>query len=200
MKKGLVLIAFSLTGLATAYSQVKLQFVEVQMGQSVMSQGAGYSLFNKVVGDNLALSESIHLGWGKGPSRSTGAYVEMNTISMPNYDEIAAAFTMGLEMRRYIEINSSLRCHSGCSIGGIYVVNGYTMANEKKHESRFGLSMICSTGIEMTFGEHLYVGGCLSLSTNALLLSSFKPTDALPDKGNDCLWGSKLMITAGYRL
>ncbi len=132
MKKGLVLIAFSLAGLATAYSQVKLQFVEVQMGQSVMSQGTGYSLFNKVVGDNLALSESIHLGWGKGPSRSTGAYVEMNTISMPNYDEIAAAFTMGLEMRRYIEINSSLRCHSGCSIGGIHVANGYTMANEKK--------------------------------------------------------------------
>lgn len=199
MKRFFVLMAFLLTGIASAHSQVKLQFAEAQTGQTVMSQGTGYSLFNRA-GDNIALCESIHLGWGKESSRSTGTYVEMNAISMPEYDETAATFTMGLERRRYIEINSSLRYRSGCSIGGIYAVNEYTTANEKKHDSRFGLSMIYSIGIEAIFGEHLYVGGSLSLSANAMLISSFKPTDSLPAKGNDCLWGSKLMITAGYRL
>lgn len=200
MKRFFVLIAFLFAGWVTAYSQVKLQFVEANIGQSIMSQGSGYSLFDKAVGDNLAFCESLHLGWGQDFSRSKGTYIEVNTISMPEHDEFAVAFSLGFEMRRYIEINPSLRVHSDLSIGGICVANGYTLVNEKKSEWRLGLSLMHSTGIEMTFGKHLYVGGLLSLAAKPILISSFKPTDTSPDKGKDILWGSKIMLSAGYRL
>ena len=120
-----------LAGMATAYPQMKMQFVEVQLGQSNMLQGHGYSLFDKAVGDNVAFGESIHLGWGKDASRSLGAYLGSNIVSMPYYEEVTAAFSLGFEMRRYLEVNPSLRCYSGMTLGGICVANGYKLTGEK---------------------------------------------------------------------
>lgn len=199
MKRVLLLIAVLFAGLETAYSQTKIQFVEAQLGQSIMLQGNGYSLFGNAVGDNHAFTESVHVGWGKDFSRSTGAFLEANTISMPNYAEFAAFVSLGFEIRNYREIAPSLRCHWGALLGGSYAVNSYTLVDVNERASRWGIHVAFSAGAEMSFGEHLYIGSNLSILVISMLTSSFEPSSATPQEGTGCLFGNKLMITAGYR-
>ncbi len=200
MKGLLFLVTALFAGMTTAFPQMKMQFVEAEIGQAIMAQGNGYSLFDKAVGDNHAFCDLIHVGWGRDASRSIGACVGAELISIPVYDEVAAALTLGFEMRRYLEISHSLRCFSGFILGGIYVANGYTMAGEKNNESRFGLSLNYSVGTEMAIGEHLYIGASVHFSANPMLTSTFKPSSVTPDKGKSVFWGNKIMLTAGYRL
>ncbi len=200
MKKVLFLMTLLLAGMATAYPQMKMQFVEVQLGQSNMLQGNGYSLFGKAVGDNVAFGESIHLGWGKDALRSIGAYLGTNIISMPNYEEVAATFSLGFEVRSYLEVNSSLRCYSSMTLGGVCVANGYKLAAEEERETRWGVAAEYVAGAEMSFGEHLYLGASLHFSANLLFSSSYEPTATMPDKGSNSIIGNKIMLTAGYKL
>ncbi len=200
MKKVLFLMTLLLAGMATAYPQMKMQFVEVQLGQSNMLQGNGYSLFDKAVGDNVAFGESIHLGWGKDASRSIGAYLGTNIISMPNYEEVAATFSLGFEMRSYLEVNSSLRCYSAMALGGVCVANGYKLTGKEERETRWGVAAEYVAGAEMSFGEHLYLGASLHFSANLLFSSTYEPTATMPDKGSNSIIGNKIMLTAGYKL
>ena len=200
MKRIFVAVLVCFACATTAYSQVKTQFVEAQVGQSVMLQGAGYSLFDKSVGDNNSFGESIHVGWGKTPLRSTGVYVAANTIAMPGHDEQAAVFSLGVETRRYIEINPLLHFYSGLAIGGTYAANSYDLGGGNKRETRLGLSMEFETGVQRSFGKHLYAGASLHLTACQMLSSTYKPTAAMPSKGGNFLAGNKIMLTAGYRL
>lgn len=200
MKRILFLMTILLAGMATAYPQMKMQFVEVQLGQSNMLQGHGYSLFDKAVGDNVAFGESIHLGWGKDASRSLGAYLGSNIVSMPYYEEVTAAFSLGFEMRRYLEVNPSLRCYSGMTLGGICVANGYKLTGKEERETRWGVAVEYIAGAEVSFGEHLYVGASLHFSANLLFGSTFESSAATPDEGSNSIIGNKIMLTAGYRL
>ena len=62
MRKSFFVILVWFACVTTAYSQVKTQFIEVQAGQSIMLQGAGYSLFDKSFGDNNSFGESMWIG------------------------------------------------------------------------------------------------------------------------------------------
>ncbi|KWW30830.1 MAG: hypothetical protein AUK63_809 [bacterium P3] len=197
MKKGLFFAIVLVASMATTYSQTKIQFVEAKLGQAIMS---GYSLFDKAIGDNHAFSELIHVGWGKDASRSIGACLGIDMVSMPNYDETAAAFTLAFDIRRYLEVSPGIRFHSGVAIGGVYVANGYTITGEKKYASRFGLSATYSMGTEMYCGEHLYLGASIHFTVSPVLISTFEPSGVTPDKGGSVFWGNKIMLTAGYRL
>lgn len=192
-------MAVLLAGMATAYSQTKIQFIEGQSGQSILFQGCGYSLFDNAVGDNQAFTESIHVGWGIDSTLNIGAYIEATSIMMPNYDEAVAAFSLGFDLREYIQITPLLRCHYGTLLGGVYAANSYTLADINKHERRWGFQLALFIGAEIAFNEHLYIGANLSFSAAAMLTSTFEPTDATPQEGDNSIVGNKLLISAGYR-
>lgn len=199
MKKVLFLTMVMLAGMANAYSQTKLQFAELQIGQSIMTQGAGFSLFDKAVGDNIAIDESIHLGWGKSPSRCFGTFLGVNMIEMPRYDEVGIAFSFGIETRNYFDITESIRCYSSTGIGGIYMSNAYTLNDIQESASRWGMLLTESVGAEKSYGEHLYLGTSLHLTVGGLFASTFEPSATTPQEGSNILFGSKIMFTAGYR-
>lgn len=199
MKKNLFFMMVMLAGIANAYSQTKLQFIELQVGQSIMTQGAGFSLFDKAVGDNIAIDEAIHIGWGKASSHSIGAFLCVNTIEMPRYDEVGTAFSFGIETRNYLDITESIRCYSNSAIGGIYMCNDYTLNGIPESASRWGILITESVGAEKSYGEHLYLGASLHLTLSSLFTSTFEPSATTPQEGSNTLLGNKIMFTAGYR-
>lgn len=188
-----------LAGMANAFSQTKLQFAELQIGQSIMTQGSGFSLFDKAVGDNITIDESIHVGWGKDSSRSIGAFLCVNMIEMPRYDEVGTAFSIGIETRNYFDITESIRGYSSTGIGGIYMCNSYTLNGIQGFASRWGMLLTESVGAERSYGEHLYLGASLHLTIGGLFTSTFEPSATTPQEGSNTLLGSKIMFTGGYR-
>lgn len=199
MKKVLLLMMAMLAVMAAAHSQVKLQFVEAQLGQAVMAQGMGFSLFDKAVDDNIALGEALHVGWGKSDSHTTGVFLDMNVIEMPGYDEFATAVSLGIESRSYTDVTESLRCYSGTALGGVWAGNLYTLEGAEGAASRWGVSVMLLVGAEKAYGEHLYFGVRLHLSYCLLLSSTYKPTEAMPPAGDNLLFGNKVALTMGYR-
>lgn len=201
MKKILFLMAVMLAGTATVYAQVKLQFVEAQFGQTITTQGFGYSLFDKAVGDNNANIVSINMGWGKTSSLTTGAYLDMSPISMPNYDEFATVLSLGVEMRSYTDVTESLRVYSGDALGAAYLGNAYTLNGIAETAHRWGVALALSVGAEKHYGEHLYWGASMNFFfVYPLSASTVEPTAATPQRSYHPLFGNKLMLTAGYKL
>lgn len=199
-RKICVLIALLNVGIATAYSQVGLQFAEVHIGRVEMLQGYGFSLFGKSVGDNLALGESIHFGWGRSERKSLGFCVGSSVISIPRHDESAAFFTLGIEARRYSDLNASIRLYWGGVLGGVFAANGYTLSGEKMSDTRWGLSSEFSTGIETSFGRHFYLGVGVSFLANWMISSSYDSSVTLLEQGSNGIMGNKIVLTCGYRL
>lgn len=201
MKKILFLMTAMLALTATANAQVKLQFVDLQLGLSTTAQGYGYSLFDKAVGDNNASFVAISMGWGKTNSHTTGTLLDFSTITMPNYDESASVLTLGFEMRDYTDITESFRVYSGEVLGAAYLGNAYTLNGIAETAHRWGIEAALSVGAEKRYGEHLYFGASMHLfAIYPFSASTFEPTAAVPQRSPHFIFGNKLMITAGYQL